>query len=199
MSATAVKREITRADILSPEDYEKIRPERRRHLVAVKKNRRLPVGPHATFYFENWDTMWMQIHEMLRIEKGGEPQISDELHAYNPLVPKGRELVATVMLEIDDAERRNAILSRLGGVERRMMIQVGGETVSGVPEADIERTNQDGKTSSVHFLHFPFTAEQIACFRDPAVPVMVGITHPEYGHMAIMPAAMRTELAADFD
>jgi hypothetical protein len=194
----AAKTEITRADILPMAQYAAERAERRKALVALKKNRRLSVGPHATFFFENYETMWQQIHEMLRIEKGGEEQIADELRAYNPLIPKGRELVATVMFEIDDADRRHRVLSALGGVEAHMEIKIGGETIRGRSEADVERTNAAGKTSSVHFIHFDFTDAQVDAFRHPGAPVMVGIAHPNYGHLAVMPEAVRAALAEDF-
>jgi len=194
----AQKTEITRADIISVADYGAQRAERRKALVEVKKNRRVSVGPYATFYFENYDTMWQQIHEMLFIEKGGEEQIEDELRAYNPLIPKGRELVATVMFEIDNPVQRQAILSRLGGVEETMQIQFAGHTITGRPEGDVERTNEQGKTSSVHFMHFDFTPEQVASFRTPGTQVVVAFVHPEYGHMAVMPEAVRAQLAGDF-
>ena len=97
----AGKHEIGRADILPMEDYAARRAELKREISGIKRNRRIEVGPFATFYFESYRTMWHQIHEMLYIEKGGEDQIAGELGAYNPLIPKGRELVATVMFEID--------------------------------------------------------------------------------------------------
>jgi hypothetical protein len=95
------KTEILRQDILALPDYEKIRKEKQKNLLKIKTLRRVSVGPYATFYFENYDTMWYQIHEMLRIEKGGDAQIEDELSAYSPLIPKGQELVATLMFEIE--------------------------------------------------------------------------------------------------
>ncbi|WP_029010744.1 DUF3501 family protein [Azospirillum halopraeferens] len=196
---TARKTEITRADIMPMTEFARVRAERRRALVAVKKNRRVSVGPFATFYFENYDTMWHQIHEMLHIEKGGEEQIADELRAYNPLIPKGNELVATIMFEIDNAVQRQRILSRLGGVEHTMSLQFAGHTVPGRPEGDVERTNEAGKTSSVHFMHFAVTPEQAAAFRTPGTQVIVAIGHPDYGHMAVMPEAVRAELAGDLD
>ncbi|MBP2311688.1 DUF3501 family protein [Azospirillum soli] len=195
---TARKTEITRADIIPLDQYGQERAARRKALVEVKKNRRVPVGPFATFYFENYETMWQQIHEMLYIEKGGEEQIADELRAYNPLIPKGAELVATVMFEIDDPLRRATVLGRLGGVEEAMTIQFAGHTVTGRPEGDVERTNEEGKTSSVHFMHFDFTPEQVAAFRNPGTQVIVGIAHENYGHMAVMPEATRAALAGDF-
>jgi len=192
------KREITPADILPMADYAKQRADLRRNIVAKKKLRRMEVGPASTFYFECYETMLQQVQEMLFIEKGGEAQIADELEAYNPLVPKGSELVATVMFEVDDPVRRARFLARLGGVENHMFIRFGAETVRGIPEDDQERTNEEGKASSVHFVHFPFTAEQIKAFRQAGTQVLIGFDHPEYSHMAVMPEAIRNELAGDF-
>ncbi|MGQ9368159.1 DUF3501 family protein [Azospirillum sp. ST 5-10] len=196
---TARKTEITRADIMPMAEFAKVRVERRKALVEVKKNRRVSVGPYATFYFESYDTMWQQVHEMLHIEKGGEEQIADELRAYNPLIPKGSELVATVMFEIDNAVQRHQILSRLGGVEDTMALQFAGHTVRARPEGDVERTTAEGKTSSVHFVHFDLTPEQSAAFRAPGTQVIVAFAHPNYGHMAVMPEAVRAELSKDLD
>lgn len=195
---TALKTEITRADIMAPADYARERAARRKALVEVKRHRRVSVGPYATFYFENYDTMWQQIHEMLHIEKGGDEQVEDELRAYNPLIPKGRELVATVMFEIDNPEQRHALLSRLGGVEEAMQLQFAGHAVTARPEGDVERTNEEGKTSSVHFVHFDLTDAQVAAFRTPGTQVVVAFVHPNYGHMAVMPERVREELAKDF-
>jgi len=142
--------------------------------------------------------MWMQVHEMLRIEKGGEDQIPDELRAYNSLIPQGQELVATVMFEIDDPVQRANFLARLGGVESTIFLQFAGETVTGRPEEDIDRTTDEGKTSSVHFIHFPFTQAQIAKFRVADAQVILGFKHPHYGHMAVMSDPMRAALAKDF-
>lgn len=190
--------EITRADILPPEGYALERAARRKALVAMKKNRRVAVGPYAIVHFENYETMWQQVHEMLHIERGGEEQIAGELRAYNSLIPKGAELVATVMFEIADASRRAAELGRLGGVDRTVTLRFAGHTIAARPEDDLERTNEAGKASAVHFLHFEFTPEQIAAFRTPGTEVILGIGHPHYGHMAVMPEAVRAELAGDF-
>jgi len=190
--------EITREDILSMEEYGQRRMESRKRITAIKKNRRLAIGPDATIYFENYDTMWHQIHEMLWIEKGGDEQIEDELRAYNPLIPNGSELVATLMFEIDDPERRAHVLAGLGGVEHTIEISLGDEVITAVPEEDVERTNAAGKASSIQFLHFPFTAEQVARFRDPDVRITVGIGHTAYGHMAILSPEVREALSGDF-
>ena len=194
-----VKHEITRDDLMCMEDYAKQREDRRRAMSEIKRHRRLAVGPDATFYFECYDTMWHQVHEMLHIERGGVEQIKDELAAYNPLIPKGSELVATLMFEIDDADRRAAFLATLGGVEETVTITVDGEHVWGVAEEDVDRTTAEGRASSIQFLHFPFTRAQIEKFRDPDARVVVGIGHAKYAHMAVMPGAVRRELAEDFD
>jgi hypothetical protein len=138
------------------------------------------------------------VHEMLFIEKGGNEQLPDELAAYNPLIPQGAELVATVMFEIDDPIRRERVLGTLGGVEHKAFMRVGGETIRGVPEGDQERSREDGKASAVQFLRFAFTPAQIAAFRNGADDVVVGFDHPNYGHMAVMPANVRKALSADF-
>ena len=192
------KREITPTDILPIADYARQRTELRRGIVAKKKLRRMEVGPASTFYFECYETMLQQVQEMLFIEKGGAAQIADELEAYNPLIPKGSELVATVMFEVDDPVRRARFLARLGGIENHMFIRVGNETMRGVPEDDQERTNEEGKASSVHFVHFPFAAAQIQAFKQPNTQVLIGFDHPEYSHMAVVPEAIRNELAGDF-
>jgi hypothetical protein len=192
-------RKIAETDVLPLAEYAKVRAERRRALTQLKKNRRLEVGPFATFYFENFDTMLHQVQEMLYIEKAGVGQIPDELAAYNPLVPNGRELTATVMFEIDDPVRRARVLSTLGGIEDAMFLRVGGETIKAVAEEDQERTNADGKASSVHFVHFPFSAAQVDAFRRPGTEVLAGFSHENYGHMAVMPEAVRAALSADFD
>ena len=197
-TATANKRAITRADIIDPAVYARDRRDYKKRVTELKRDRRIEVGPFITFYFENYDTMWHQIHEMLYIEKGGEQQISDELEAYNPLIPQGEELSATVMIEIEDAMRRARVLATLGGIEEKMFIQVGGERVAGVPDPTRENTSPEGKASSVQFLRFPFTAAQVKAFKAPGVQVLVGIDHENYGHIAVMPERVRAALEKDF-
>jgi len=192
-------REIARADLLSWEQYARERAQHRKRITEVKRNRRIEVGPFCTFYFENRDTMWLQVQEMLHIERGGEAQVADELAAYNPMIPNGSELSATVMIEIEDAERRHQTLSRLGGIEHKMFLSFAGERVIGVADATRENTSPEGKASSVQFVKFPFAAAQKQKFRAPGTQVVVGIDHPNYGHMAVMPEAMRQALSADFD
>lgn len=191
-------REITRGDIMDMDEYGLIRKQKRAELRPVKTQRRIPVGPHATFYFENYDTMWHQVHEMLFTERGGDEQLADELAAFNPLIPQGSELVATLMFEITDATLRASILRRLTHVENHIFIQIGDEKIMAVPEEDVERTAKDGKTSSVHFVRFPFTAEQISAFRAPGTQVILGFDHENYGHLALLNADVRANLAMDF-
>jgi hypothetical protein len=193
-----MKRQITREDILPMAKYEAERRELRRDLVAKKKFRRQDVGPVCTFYFESYETMWAQVHEMLYIEKGGEAQIADELSAYNPLIPQGRELVATVMFEIDDPQRRHTFLAKLGGIEETAFFEVDGERIAGKPEEDVDRTTADGKASSVQFIHFPFTDAQVEKFKVSGSRVILGFTHPQYAHMTILPEDVRSALAQDF-
>ncbi len=197
--AVARKRELTRRDILPMEEYARVRPERRRAITELKRDRRLAVGPYATFYFENYETMWHQVHEMLFIEKGGEEQIPGEFEAYNPLIPKGRELVATIMFEIADRVRRQQLLGKLGGVEETVSLRLDGDTVTGVSERDVDRSTAEGKASSVQFVHFPFTPGQIEKFRAPGTRVTVAIDHPHYAHLAVMLENVRAALARDFD
>ena len=189
---------ITAADIVPREIYARERTERRRALIPVKKNRRIEIGPYVTLYFENFDTMLAQIHEMLHIEKGGAEQLEGELEAYNPLIPQGDELIATLMIEIDDPARRQASLMRLAGIEESVFMAIGTQRIAAVPTEYADRTSEDGKTSSVHWVRFKLTPGQIAAFRNPAENVVVGMTHPAYGHMAVMPPEMRAELARDF-
>lgn len=194
----AKPRRISAADIVAPEIYARERAERRRALIPVKRNRRVEVGPYATFYFENFETMLAQVHEMLHIEKGGAEQLPGELEAYNPLIPQGRELIATLMLEIDQPDRRLAILQKLAGIEETVYLTIGPLRIEATPTEYEDRTSEDGKTSSVHWVRFSFTPEQIAAFQNSNEAVVLGIAHPNYGHMAVVPAETRAELARDF-
>jgi hypothetical protein len=156
------------------------------------------LGPLCTVYFESYETMLFQIQEMLLIEKGGADQVPDELAAYNPLIPQGSELVATVMFEIDDPVRRASILARLGGVEDTFFLRIGEERIAGLSEGDVERTRDDGKTSAIHFLRFALEPRHIAVFRDPATEILIGCGHERYSHLAGLSPATRAELSRDF-
>ncbi|HEY5106489.1 MAG TPA: DUF3501 family protein [Caulobacteraceae bacterium] len=193
----AAARRIAATDIIADEAFRAERKARRAALLPAKALRRVALGPWCTAYFESFETMLFQVQEMLLIEKGGAAQLADELAAYNPLIPQGRELVATVMFEIDDPARRAAVLGSLGGVEARFFLNIGTSRAPGSPEGDIERTRDDGKTSSVHFLRFALTDAQAADFRDPSLSVILGCDHPRYAHMAVLGNEARAELAKD--
>jgi hypothetical protein len=191
--------QITQADIMNMDAYAKIRADKRKALVQVKKDRRVALGPYATFYFESYDTMWLQIHEMLFIEKGGAEQIPDELDAYNPLIPNGKELVATLMFEIDNPVLRKEFLSKIGGVEETCFLKFAGHEVVGSAEEDVDRTTADGKASSVQFIHFKLSDAQVAAFKTEGTEITLGIKHPGYPNMTILQEASRAALAKDFD
>ena len=193
-----MKKQITKSDLLSLEDFAKIRAEKRTEIVALKKYRRVALGPDVTLYFENHDTLWWQIQEMLYIEKGGEDQIQDELAAYNPMVPQGNELVSTVMIEIDDPIRRASTLASLGNFENHLLMRFGSHSAQGVPEDDMERTTEEGKTSSVHFIHWPFTPKMILAFKAPECDIIIECTHPLYHHKVILTDSVRLALMKDF-
>ena len=194
------RRALTRADIMDMADYARVRNERRAAITALKRRRRLAVGPFATFHFECYETMWMQVHEMLHIERGGEEQIAGELEAYNPLIPRGDALIATLMLEIDDPTRRERELYRLAGIEETIRLEVGDSATAAQPiEDEVARTTDDGKTSSIHFLRFPISPVEAAAFRTPGARVLLGVNHPAYGHLAILPEETRAALAEDLD
>jgi len=196
-----IDRTITADDIISNAEFAPVRKDRRAALKPSKALRRIDLGRDCTFYFESFDTMLFQIQEMLYIEKGGAAQLVDELAAYNPLVPNGHELVATMMFEIDDPVRRLNLLLKLGGIENHIYLQIatktGSEKIYVVPEDDTERTSADGKTSSVHFFHFPLSAAQKAAFRDTNNQIILGSDHPAYAHMTVLNAKTIAELALD--
>jgi hypothetical protein len=195
---SAAEHKITPADILPDAEYLARRKELRAESIAMKKNRRVEVGPIATFYFESYHTMWLQVQEMLRIEKGGDAQLAGELEVYNPLIPQGSELIATLMLEIDDPKRRETMLFRLAGIEESVSMEFDGTIIKAAPADYEDRTTPDGKTSSVHWVRFAFTPEQIAKFKNGEGRAMLAVNHPAYGHIAIIPPAVRSELAKDF-
>jgi len=190
---------VEKNDLIDLTTYKKNRSQLRKNLIQFKKKRRVSLGPHATFYFENFETMLAQIQEMLHIEKGGDEQLQDELNAYNPLIPKGNELVATLMFEIDNPLTRANFLNKIGGIEEKVYIKVGEDKVKGTPEADVDRTSAEGKASSVQFLHFNFSDDQIKKFKDADITVTLGIEHDLYNHMTNIIGDTRLALISDFN
>ena len=192
------KKEIVKEDIMPLDIYTKNRKELRKSIVSFKKDRRIALGPYATFYFESYETMLAQVQEMLYIEKGGDEQLKDELIAYNPLIPNGKELTATLMFEIDNPVSRAAFLSKVGGIEEKVFIKINGETIKAIPEEDVDRTSAEGKASSVQFIHFTFDDEQIQKFKSNGAEVEIGIDHKEYSHTTKLNTSNLSSLSADF-
>tara|TARA_B110000438_G_scaffold198411_1_gene189919 strand:+ start:656 stop:1255 length:600 start_codon:yes stop_codon:yes gene_type:complete len=198
MIMTKENRIVEKSDLVKADIYAQNRKQIRKDLVNYKKNRRVSIGPYATFYFENFDTMLAQIQEMLYIEKGGDEQLKDELNAYNPLIPKGKELVATLMFEIDNPVIRSDFLGKVGGIEEKIFIKVAEEKIIATPETDVDRTSAEGKASSVQFLHFNFSEEQIEKFRDQNIEVIIGIDHTLYNHTTQISNNQKNSLVKDF-
>ena len=191
-------RKIESSDLLEYSTYAKERRSIRKEVVQMKKNRRVELGPHSTFYFENFFTMKAQIQEMLYIEKGGDEQLKDELEAYNPLVPQGSELVATFMFEIDNPNTRKKVLSSLGNVENKLFISINGTKLYAIPEEDVDRTDNSGKTSSVHFIHFKFSDKQVEEFKNSSSKIEIGTDHDNYLHSTVLSKEVKEALAKDF-
>ena len=192
------KKEIQNEDVMPLDVYIKNRKELRKNIVSFKKDRRIALGPYATFYFENYETMLAQVQEMLYIEKGGDEQLKDELIAYNPLVPNGKELVATLMFEIDNPVSRATFLGKVGGIEEKVFIKINGEIIKAIPEEDVDRTSAEGKASSVQFVHFKFNEEQIKNFKSDGADVEIGMDHKEYSHTTKLSTTNLSSLSADF-
>ena len=191
-------REVTKTDLIPLEQYSKERTQLRKEIIEFKKTRRVPLGPYATFYFECYETMLAQIQEMLYIEKGGNDQLKDELSAYNPLIPKGKELVATLMFEIDNALSRSEFLGKVGGIDEKVFIKINDEIINATSEKDVDRTSSEGKASSVQFVHFNFTDKQIIKFKNLDNKVVLGINHNLYNHMTKISDHTREALTKDF-
>ena len=189
---------LTAADLYSLEEYSRIRPEFREKAVTHKKERMLALGDHVTLFFEDELTIKYQIQEMLRIERTFDQEgIQDELDAYNPLIPTGHNLVATMMIQYGDVEERKRQLHRLKGVEYRVYIQVQGhDPVFALADQDMQRSTED-KTSAVHFLVFDLTPSMIGGIRAGG-KVIAGIDHEAYEHSRLVPDPMKTNLAGDF-
>ena len=196
---TKEKKQIEKIDLIPSDIYTKNRKQIRKELVEFKKNRRVSLGPYATFYFESFETMLAQVQEMLYIEKGGDEQLRDELAAYNPLVPNGKELTATLMFEIDNPVSRASFLNKVGGIEDKVFINVDGDTIMASPEEDVDRTSSNGKASSVQFIHFKFTDEQIQKFKSDGANVELGINHREYFHTTKLGLENINSLSSDFN
>ena len=198
MIMTKENRIVEKKDLITSGEYAEKRKELRKKLLEYKKNRRVAIGPYATFYFESFETMIGQIQEMLYIEKGGDEQLTGELNAYNPLIPKGQELVATLMFEIDDPILRTDFLNKVGGIEDKVYIQIAEEKIKAVAETEVDRTSTEGKASSVQFLHFNFSNKQIKKFKDLSNKVIISIEHNLYYHTTEILKNTKSALMKDF-
>ena len=192
-------KQIQKNDIMPLDIYIKQRKELRKNIVEFKKSRRIALGPYATFYFESYETMLAQVQEMLYIEKGGDEQLKDELLADNPLIPGGKELIATLMFEIDNPVSRSAFLSKVGGIENNVYMIVDGEKVRAVPEEDVDRTSSEGKASSVQFVHFKLNDSQINKFKSCSKDIEIGIDHKDYSHTTKFNNETMKSLSGDFN
>lgn len=190
---------LTRNDLYSLEEYATIRSSFREEAVAHKKARTVSVGDNLTFLFEDRRTVQYQIQEMLRIERTFEAEgIQDELDAYNPLIPTGNTLKATMLIEYGDPEVRKEKLKELAGIEHKVFVQVVGyDPVFAFADEDLERGNDD-KTSAVHFLTFYFTPDIIKAFKEDDAKVIVGVTHDKYSKYVEIDNKLKQSLIKDF-
>jgi hypothetical protein len=188
---------LSHKDLLSLEDYARDRNAFRARVMEHKKTRRLPIGDHATLYFEDALTMQYQVQEMLRIERIFEPEgIQEELDVYNPLIPDGMNWKATFMVEYEEPEERRVALAKLIGIERALWIRVDGfDRVHPIANEDLDRETED-KTSSVHFVRFELDAAMAAAVKQGA-SISAGIDHPEYNEEVAVPSDVRDSLAGD--
>jgi hypothetical protein len=190
---------ITKADILGRDAYERARPELRRRIMVVKGKRRVPLGDHAIVHFESRDTMLYQVHEMLRAEGSWERPgaVEDELEAYNPIVPAGRTLSATLMLEYETPEGRAVRLAELVGLDRHLSLHVGDMAPA---EAVFDRAQvSPTRISSVQYVRFPLTAEQAALVRASGTVLRLVADHPAYRAQAVLSEETRRKVAGDLD
>lgn len=198
MASDSVQRgHLSRADLMSLEQYSTARKEFRSRVLDHKRNRSIPIGPNATWAFEDRLTIQYQVQEMLRVERIFESAgIQDELDAYNPLIPDGSNWKVTFLIEFPDPEERKQRLARMKGIEERCWVQVQGEERSfAIADEDLERENEE-KTSSVHFLRFELSPEMASKVKAGAA-VKVGIDHPNYNYEVELTQAQRDSLAKD--
>src|SRR4051812_19274192 len=197
---SAAMKKLVESDLLSLERYSRERPEFRARVMAHKKNRQVNVGPNTLWLFEDRLTVQYQVQEMLRTERIFEAEgIAEELAAYNPLIPDGRNWKATLLIEFPDPEIRRVQLEKLRGLEDRCWVQVAGcGRLYAIADEDLERANEV-KTSAVHFLRFELVEDMIAALKGGAA-LHVGIDHPNYLHeLAPVAGNLRDALVADLD
>jgi hypothetical protein len=193
----ATARKVVLGEIMGLQRYEEVREDSRRRIIALKRNRRLAVGDRITFVFENHDTMWFQIQEMLRAEHIVDlDRIRDELAVYNELIPSSDELSATMFIEITDSKDIRAALTRFLGIERHVHLEIGSHRIPALFEAG--RSKED-KISAVQYVRFKLSADAIAALKCQTAVARLVIDHPQYQHSAVMPAAMCASLGDDLE
>ena len=197
MTVRMKRREITRADILPMQAYEAVRASKRAEMRAAKRNRQLGVGPHAMFTFESYDSMWLQVHEMLRIEKGGDAQIDDELAAYNPMIPEPGQLCATLFIELTSNDQMREWLPKLVGIEKSlvMVLADGSKVRCVVDEQHAEGLTRETVTAAVHYVRFDFTPSQVETFAKGGVQLRCDLSN--YLEAIELPDFTVTELLTD--
>ena len=189
--------QISPSEILTRSVFLEKRAQFQNEILKIKKNRRLEVGPFMSFLFENKKTILWQIQEMLRIEKGGDAEVQAEIEAYAPMVPQTGEIVATLLIEIDEAELRKHILGQLSYVDEKVALEIEGDSISAQPTDDHPRTTADGKTSAVHFIKFILNDLQMKKFEDLSQKVLLKVNHPQYQYEKELPQAVRLALIED--
>ena len=195
-----VTAELTPGDILDLRAYERVRDDYRRRVIALKRRRRVPLGPIMTAHFENADTVRFQVQEMARAERiATDEGVQAELDVYNRLLPAPGELSATLFVELTSEEELRHWLPRLVGVETAICFELGSLEVFSVPEAThAESLTRDAVTPAVHYLRFPFPPDALALFRGET-PVALTVRHPEYEARTPIDAATRAELLSDLE
>lgn len=192
-----MSRKLTLADIADIRAYERERVEFRQHIIELKRRRRVPVGPHVTFVFENRDTIRFQIQEMARVERlYADSQIETELRIYNPLIPEPGQLSATMFIELTSDALLREWLPKLVGIERAVELHLGGDVLALTPDAEHdEQLTRDDTTASVHYVHAHLSQPQVAAFS--AGPVALAVNHANYRHVTPLSGETVTELLTD--
>ena len=186
-------------DILNIYEYEKVRPEKVKYITQLKKRRRVHVGDKVTFVFENFDTVWFQIQEMIRAERiVNEKDIQFEIDTYNELIPEKNQLSATMFIEIPEAEERRKLLPKLVGIHDTVYMHIGNKhTIKAVANEKSKMDYEEGKASVVHFLKWNLTPEQVEDFKKE--PVRIEVSHENYKAIAEIPPEVKEELVKDLE
>lgn len=192
-------RKVEMKDILNLYEYEKVRPEKLEMITQLKKRRRVHVGDKVTFVFENFDTVWFQIQEMIRAERMvREEDIQFEIDTYNELIPEKNQLSATMFIEIPDEKERRETLPKLVGIHEAVYLHIGGRyTVRAEADEKSRMDYEEGKASVVHFLKWNLTPEQVEAFKRE--PVRIEVNHENYKAMEEIPEQVKEELVKDLE